>query len=425
MDRRHFLALLAMPLVAELLTACGGDSPTVAPVNTTDSARSDLVRVAADPSDAGQSARAIEALAADLYAELLAADPNANLVFSPASISLALTMTMAGALGETRTQMIDTLHIADPTTIHRAANALDSAVEASNSDDNTVTISNSLWGQIGTRFEQPFLDLLAVDYGAEVNLVDYAADAGAATAAINSWVDEQTSGRIPQAIGPDPLSADTRFCLVNAIYLKAVWASEFGKDGTVDAPFTTATGDTVDVAMMRQKLFAAYVSANGWRGIRLPYTGGELAMDLFIADDPDDASIPLGDGAPDLSAASGTEVVLSLPRFDFETRTSLSDQLKTLGMNAAFDPTSADFGGITTEERLFVADVIHVANITVDEQGTEAAAVTVVVGEATSAPSEDPVELTFERPFVFVIRHVTTGAALFVGRVTDPTQTRS
>jgi serpin B len=152
---------------------------------------------------------------------------------------------------------------------------------------------------------------------------------------------------------------------------------------------------------------------------------GLLAMDIYLPDTVSDEAPPLGQLAEALlTETAPPEVRLALPKFDIETSTSLAEQLSALGMPTAFTD-GADFSGITTVEPLLIADVIHQANITVDEEGTEAAAATAVVLAGTSAPSDQPIEFVVDRPFVFALRHVSTGATLFLGRVTDPSQTRS
>jgi serpin B len=430
MNRRTFMALLTSPAVAALITACGDDAstptstpgPTLLPVR---SARSDLARSAATLGDAQQAAAAINAFATDLYDRLVADDPQANLVFSPTSIALALLMTLAGARGTTAEEMITTLHVTDAEAIHRSANAVDAAVDESSSGLNRVTITNSLWGQDGFAFEQPFLDVLASEYGTGMELVDYRADAEGARVAINGWVSNETDERIPELLAPGTLTPVTRLTLVNAVYLKAKWQFEFTEEATLVAPFTTATGATVDVPTMHQTSPLAYAEAPGWRAVQLPYVDGLLAMDIYLPDVATAGSVPFGDLAEALLTETLTPTVqLSLPKFDIETSTSLAEQLAALGMPTAFSD-SADFTGISTVEPLHIADVIHQANITVDEEGTEAAAATGVVIRSTSAPVDTPIEFVVDRPFVFALRHVSTGATLFMGRVTDPSQTRS
>ena len=439
MQRRTFLSLLAVPAVAQLLQSCGDDSadspsPT-GPIQTGE--RTSLMgvaaHVAASSADAVAASAAINAFSADLYGRLVAADPTANVVFSPASIALALAMTSAGAKGTTLSEMDAVLHITDPTTIHRSFNGLSTGLaELNQSVDNTtqggegtsevqLLIANSLWAQTGLAFEQTFLDLLSSEYDAGVELVDYVNDAEGARTEINGWVADQTEDRIPELLAEGTITSDSRLTLVNAIYLKANWADAFNLEATSDEPFA-APGGEVTVSMMHTSGQLSYASGDGWQAVDLPYVFGGLSFVVVLGDD--DASVlPTADEV--FAAFTSQQVDLGLPRFDIETSTSLKDVLGEMGMASAF-ADGADFSGMTTEEQLFIGNVIHQANITVDEEGTEAAAATAVVMVATGMPVEqDPIELIIDRPFTFWLRDVATGTVMFTGRVNDPSAARS
>jgi len=238
---------------------------------------------------------------------------------------------------------------------------------------------------------------------------------------INGWVDEQTEQRIPELLAPGILDALTRLVLVNAIYLKAPWEVAFPEASTKPGPFTLPDGSTVDVPMMSVAESFAYAEGAGWRAVELPYVGEALALTIIVPDDFADFEGRLGADTFALvtAALAPHQVDLAMPRFETETKADLADLLIALGMPLAFDPFMADFSGITTEEQLFISNVIHQANISVDEKGTEAAAATAVVMRTTSAPGER-VELRVDRPFLFVLRDVPTGAVLFLGRIIDP-----
>jgi serpin B len=208
---------------------------------------------------------------------------------------------------------------------------------------------------------------------------------------------------------------------VNAIYLKAPWLHPFNADATQPGAFTRLDGSTVEVPMMRTGEWLPYAEGSGWRAVELPYLGGELAMTVIVPDDlaAFESSLDADAFAAIVDALSPADVLLSIPRFSTESKLALSDALRELGMPLAFDPDLADFSGITAEDRLFIAAVVHQANIDVDEAGTEAAAATAVVMEAGSAPPE-PITLDVDRPFLFALRDTTTGAIVFLGRITDP-----
>jgi serpin B len=282
-----------------------------------------------------------------------------------------------------------------------------------------------LWGQTGFAFEAPFLDTLATEFGAGLQLVDYEKDPEAARQLINAWVNTKTQQRIPELIPQGPITVDTRLTLVNAIYMKAPWLKVFAKDGTRPAPFTTIGGSVVQAPMMHLTEDLAFATGSGWQAVELPYMGEDLSMLIVLPD----ADTSLADAVAALALVSGVastrKVKLSLPKFDIETSTELAPLLAAMGMPSAFSDT-ADFSGMTTATKLTIAAVIHQANITVDEDGTEAAAATAVVIRATAAPEpQEPVELLVNRPFVFAIRDNPTGAVLFVGHIGDPTATRT
>ncbi|MGZ4700018.1 MAG: serpin family protein, partial [Ilumatobacteraceae bacterium] len=410
MLRRTFLSILALAAVAPFMEACGSESKSS--TTTAGVRRSSLRGNAAhltSGNDPKPAAKAINAFAHNLFDRLVAADPSANLVFSPASIAVALTMTSAGAKGTTLQEMLSVLQIADPTSIHQSMNGLTNALAALNQSlDNTtqggsgtseveLSIANSLWGQAGLAFEQAFLDLLSADYDAGLELVDYKADPEAARVAINNWVKQQTKDRIPQLLAQGTITTDSRLTLVNAIYLKANWATKFSKDLTKDGSFAAPAGK-VTVPMMHRQDRLDYASGDGWQAVDLPYAFAGLSFVVAVGDTPE-VVLPTGDEV--FGALQNRLVQLTFPKFDIETATDLTKVLEAMGMTTAFS-VNADFSGMTTAEQLDISAVVHQANITVDEEGTEAAAATAVVMEATSLPApEEPVVVTLDRPFTY------------------------
>jgi serpin B len=213
--------------------------------------------------------------------------------------------------------------------------------------------------------------------------------------------------------------------LVNAIYLKAPWAVPFDENVTRPAPFHLVDGSTVDVPFMAQQDSMAYAEGEGWQAVELPYAGDALAMLVLLPGEGALATVEsdLAGGLIDQAAGAlaPADVVLELPKWDIETRVELSTILAALGMPTAFTD-QADFTGMTTDEQLLIGFVIHQANITVDEAGTEAAAATAVGIETTAAPEPEPepILMTVDRPFLYALRDRETGAVLFLGRVTSP-----
>ncbi len=413
MGRMALLALLALAVV--------GCSPGV----QADTAQSKEPRVTSDaqPSEVDTLVQGNRALAIDLY-HLLKDEVDGNLFYSPYSISVALAMTYAGARGETEAQMAEALHFTlDQERLHAAFNALDASLTGTEQEGFELRIANALWGQKGFGFRQPFLDLLARNYGAGMRLVDFAQETEKARKIINDWVSQQTNGKITDLIPPGVLNPLTRLVLTNAIYFNAKWEHPFDKANTHDDAFHRLDGDTVTVPMMSQSLTVPYAKGDGYQALVLPYKGGRMA---FMAILPDEGRFSEVEGrlSPEfLDQIQGSlapqRIRLTLPRFKYECALDLVEPLRSLGMVDAFDIDKADFSGMTGHKELYVTDVLHKAWVAVDEEGTEAAAATaVVIGLKAIAPPELQVRL--DRPFIFAITDTQTGTTLFLGRVLDP-----
>jgi serpin B len=414
-----------LPLLLSLAVAITACSPASAVTLVS----SDAPRVQADPADAGSAGAAITAFGMELYRQVATGD--GNVIVSPASIALALGMARAGARGATATEMDAVLH--DMATDEHAGwlNALDAALASRtgtfNDEDGkdqpvTLRIANSLFPQRGLTLQDAYLDALASRYGAGVRLVDYQADAEAAREAINAWVAEQTEDRIPELLVPGTITPDVLLTLVNAIYLKAAWRNAFPEAQTRDGPFTRPDGSTVTTSLMHATYGYGYAEGSGWQAVELPYVGGSLAMTVVLPDSlsafEEGLDAELLDAITD--ALEPRNVRLAFPRFGIESKVELSDVLVAMGMPSAFNPGAADFSGITTDAALYIAAVIHQANMDVDEKGTTAAAATAIVMRGAAIPGE-PVTVTVDRPFLFALRDVPTGTILFLGRVADPT----
>jgi len=372
-----------------------------------------------------------QAFALDLY-RYLKNEQSGNLFYSPHSISIALAMTYAGARGETETEMAETLHFTLPQDkLHPAFNALDLVLasrgeDAEGKDDEgfRLRIANRLWGQEGYDFLDQFLDTLARNYGAGLGLLDFSEDPEGARQTINDWVSDETEERIEDLLPPGSIMPATRLVLANAIYFNAAWAEPFEEDDTADGPFTTVDGQEVTVPMMHQTARFPYAEVEGIQAIELPYDGHEIGMVILLPPEGDLARFEDQlDGATLedlLRAMDAQQVALTMPQFEFESRFKLNDALKALGMPSAFSG-AADFSGMTGDRSLFIGSVHHKAFVGVDEAGTEAAAATAVVMLESAAPADEPVEMTLDHPFIFLIRDRETGAILFVGRIADPT----
>ncbi len=376
------------------------------------------------------------AFAFDLYRAL--SEQEGNLFYSPFSISAALAMTYAGARGETERQMADTLQFRlSRDRLHPALNALDlklaSHGEGGQGKDGKgfrLNIVNAVWGQQGYEFREAFLDVLAESYGAGLRPADFQEAPDDSRMTINDWVAERTEDRIRDLIPPDVITPLTRMVLTNAIYFNAAWSYPFNEANTRDHPFHLLDGGNVDVPMMRTSEDFGYAAGDGYQAVDLPYEGHELSMTVIV---PDRGGF--GEFQDSIDAAlvdriiAGMEtryVTLDMPKFEFESKFRLAETLKVMGMSNAFDSAASDFSGMDgksclagDEECLYIRDVIHKAFVSVDEEGTEAAAASAVVMQVESAPPK-PLSVTVDRPFIFLIRDMETGAILFVGRVVDP-----
>jgi serine protease inhibitor len=342
-------------------------------------------------------------------------------------------MARAGARGQTAAEMDAVMHSLGADQNAAWLNALEAALATrsgtfkdDSGQDLTVAlrIANAPFAQKDMALEKAYLEALASRFGAGIRLVDYVAATEEARKAINGWVDDQTEHRIPELLVRGVLTPQTRLALVNAIYLKAPWQTAFGAEATKPGAFTRADGSTVEVPMMHVGEALPHAAGAGWQAVELPYVGGALAMTVIVPDDlaSFERALTADQLASITEALAEGPVSLTFPKFSIETKAELADILGALGMPTAFSD-AADFSGITTAERLAISAVVHQANIDVDEKGTEAAAATAVVMRATGMPAE-PVTVRVDRPFLFALRDVPTGAVLFLGRVGDPSITR-
>lgn len=371
------------------------------------------------------------ALAFDLYRYFVGAEEG-NLFISPYSISTAMSMVLAGARGETADELAAALGVGQlGSDWHPARNALELelaalATYAPPSDGGvavplTLEPTNAIFGQAGYPFKQDFLDILAANYGAGMNAVDFETQTEAARLAINAWVAERTRDRIEELLPRDSIDSLTRAVLVNAIYFKANWLSQFDPDLTEPAPFHLLDGSTVDVPMMHGS-GSRYGAGDGWKAAQLHYFGGP-SMLVIVPDEGRFSEIEGLLNAEFLAEIDGGlghyDLDLHLPRWETESKLGVIPALQALGVDLLFDLNAADLSGIADVEQLYISDVIHQANITVDEQGTEAAAATAAVVSTTSGPPP-PASLTVDRPFIYLIRGGENGEILFMGRVLAP-----
>ena len=441
-----------------LITAVGCSGSDGAP-NASNSdiaiARSKVARVPATsvPSaDFDAAVAANNAFAFDLYTQALAQSADKNLLTSPISAELALTMTYAGAKGTTKSEMASALHFAADASdsIFAGQNALSQALNDRASlaygtalqayrehhdgvqpepDDYQLQVVNSVWGEKTYTWETPFLDTLSANYGTGVYQQDFVHEFEPARGTINGWVSTNTRDKINDLLPAGALDEHTRMVLVNAIHLKLPWAKEFRKESTADATFTRGDGSSLETSFMHDSSTYSYVDGPLAQVVSLPLSNGQLSV-LIALPHPDVSlakyEVSLATGAAQLTRPKGSaEVELALPKVAFTSPSvSLATALKAMGMEQAFDPDAADFSGLCAHppdgRNLYVADVLQKAMIAMQETGVEAAAATAVVvaGKLSIAPT--PVPMLVNRPYVIAIVDEPTGAILMLGHIQDP-----
>lgn len=375
--------------------------------------------------------------ALDLYGQLGGSGKNA--FASPHSISTALAMAFAGASAQTEQEMAQALHFELPQDrLHPVLNKLDlelasrgQGAKSAGGGAFELSVANSIWARPDGTYLPDYLDLLAINYGAGVHMVDFGGDTEGARQAINAWVAQRTHDRIMELLRQGDIDANTAMVLVNAIYFNAAWAEPFEADMTSPEPFDAAGSPVTSEMMAGLKEEARYAPGDGYEAVELMFDGDELSMLVVVPDAGTFDAFREGltaEGLDDILAALyPQEVYLKLPKFSFSSHVSLKQALEALGMREAFDPMGANFEGICGvpggPAGMVISDVIHEAFVQVAEEGAEAAAATAVVfADAGAAyPPAEPVQLTVDRPFVFFIRDNATGTVLFVGHVVDPT----
>jgi serine protease inhibitor len=357
----------------------------------------------------------------DIFSQVLKnTGVNENVMISPMSISYALSMTLNGADGSTRSAMLEALRL-NGITIDAINNSYKNLTEALLSVDKRVLISiaNSVWTENDFAVKQAFIDILTNYYDAESKSFDI--NDSSAPDKINAWIEDKTNGLIKEMI--DKLEDNTVMLLINAIYFKGKWKSEFDKSKTAEMPFYDTGSNEVDVPMMKQETEFSVYQGDGFILAEFPYGQGNFVMDVILPDKQSclcNTMALLSDAnfTNWISQMSKRKTDVSFPRFKYGFKKKLKDVLSDMGMGIAFTE-NADFSNISDQYDLLINDVTHQSFIETNEEGTEAAAATVVDIGLTSMP---PPSLVFkmDHPFVYIIRETTTNSIIFMGRVSDP-----
>ncbi len=414
----HGIVLLLAPLGALALGAGRARSVRASSAPSGEGAAPGSVAKA----DVAAVADASNALAWDLERSL---DPAGNTVFSPSSIWSSVALAEAGAAGETARQMEQVLHLGRRTReLDAAAGVLSGRLRADGATaGNALSVASGLFIQRGLPVRPSFRDLLARDFAAPPSLLDFAGDPAGAVEAIDRWVSAATRGRIDELLGPGDEEADCRVVLVAALYFKGGWATRFDGSRTGLGPFRVSARETVQAPLMEETARLGYLRGPGFAMLELPYSGGLLALDVLLPDDPDGlpalrASLSARAFRSWVAGLRAREVAVTLPRFSIRSRFDLGPALGALGMSLAYGP-GADFSGIDGKRDLFIRKSVHAARIDVDEEGTVAAAAT--AHRTTRRIVRLPQRFVADHPFLFVLRDRAADTILFLGRVVDPT----
>lgn len=417
-------------LVASIVAGCGSSEPasepaatsadSTLPASTVPASAAEPLAVSAGvvraPVESDAPVAALTSGWNDAGFDLLRRQPiEDNVVFSPASIGHALLMAAAAADDATRMAIEESFGL--PAGAHDAWNSIDQTIAAAQSDQVTVAIADRIWPTFGLQPDQAWVDLLATHHGADVVPLDFAGNTEASRATINEWVSDRTEGLIPDLLPEGFIDPTTVLVLTDTVYFAADWQLPFGKYGTVDDTFTTLDGSTVDVSFMRElELGDRRGEGDGFVGAEIPYAGGDYSMLVLVPDEGrfEDVVERLDQellDEIDATFATGPYELL-LPKWDDNYRIDLLGWLNELGAAPGVYP------GISPDA--FLDAAVHAADITVDEQGTVAAAAT-ALGFNESGPPEPELTVAANRPFIYLIRHRPTGLVLFTGHVTNPT----
>ena len=414
--KKKLIKLIALVMCAAMLTGCAASGEVKNLTDGVNAADVTLPEVT-DYTMIGDLGAGLMQYAAAQEAE--------NPVLSPLSAYLCLAMLMPGANENTKAEFEKILG-ADWDYV--SALAADIAAQLEKTGGSTkLDLANSIWTDDDKAvIEEEWLKTVKAYFGPDIYSADLPSDG--ALKAINKWVNDKTNGMIPK-LHDENYDKDTIMVLLNALYMKADWAHKFEGNYTNDREFTKADGSTVTVPFMNMfEAYESYIKTDGAEGIMLPYDDGRLAFIALKPDDGDARKYAAGFTGAKLkevlaAAKADTFVTVNMPKFDTEYSVYLTDALKAMGMTDAFDPDLADLTGAGkgVDGPLYISYVFQRVKVDVDEEGTEAAAVTeIAAAEGCALPVDEPIVLTFDKPFVYAIVDTETGVPLFAGVMENP-----
>lgn len=359
-----------------------------------------------------------------IFKEVAKGRGNENVLISPYSISTALTMTYMGAAGGTKTAMGDVLNLKG-SEAENGAHCKEVQDSLQNpGGDTTLAVANALFASKGVKFKDQFLNDNKQYFNAKVTALDFKAPSAPGT--INNFVSESTHGKITQIVNQIP--ADAVLYLVNAIYFKGNWEHKFDKSATKPQAFHFANGTSKDLPMMNMsRSDFRYFETSDFQAVNLGYADKRLSMYVFLPKESknlDAFEAQLDDAnwnkwKQQFRVKRGN---LSMPKFVISDKMKLNEPLSVMGMQVAFSRTKADFTGMNSTEHPCISEVMHKTYMEVNEEGTEAAAVTSVgmMKTATMHIPEEPFSMIVDRPYFIALRDSKTDTLLFVGHIADP-----
>lgn len=422
-----FAIIIVLALIFASLYIMNNDDSEVDVIVKNDT---NIIYPSVEPSYALDVKAANNQLALDLYS--IYSQQDGNVFYSPYSISSALSMTYEGAKGKTAEEMRSVLHL--PESREQVRTEYKALFEEMNKPGKPYFLktANALWAQKDYPFLDSYFKNVETYYSGKATNLDFIKDTENSRVTINDWVEEKTNDKIKDLIPKGVLAPETTLVLTNTLYFKGNWSSKFEAENTKEADFTQTNGEKIKVNMMHQTSYYDYIESEETQMIELNYLGDDLSMIVILPkeDIVDFEKTLTSDKIEKLKNSSKREkVALSLPKFKFETKYTMSKNLKAMGMPTAFDGYKADFtamfdkSAVPSDENLYIDEVIHQTFIEVTEYGTEAAAATaVVMVRTTSVDMEEPKIFNANHPFIFIIQQKDTGNILFMGRVSTPTK---
>ncbi len=423
-DRRARPSRWVAWLLAFAVVAIGCSDPAGQEV------RSDEARADPAPATVTGTVAALNQFAGELYGA--ARDSGQNLAISTYAVATGLAMAREGAAGDTLAALDAALHTERAPDLAEGMNTIAQQLEAAEGEQRselrkgevTVDLAASLWAQDGTGFESRFLDRLAAYFDTGMRTVDFRSNPEGARDTINEWGDRESSGRIPQLLARGSIRDRTRFVVPSLGSLRAPWKVRLTAE-SADVDFTLPDGRSVDTPMLRVRDDGdlTVASGSGWTAVGLPYLGDDLTMVLVLPDAGrfDEVESTLGaDLLSTITTSLQTAALeVALPPFEFASETDLEGPLTALGLGDLFVTDRADFSGITGDEPLAISRAVHQTFVTVDDDGSDADAATVV--PTVEAPVTGATRVEIDRAFLFFVVDQRNDLVLQIGRVVDPT----